>query len=582
MPNQINKISFVSLLAAVIFGSAVTYTAITYLGGSSSLEPASESAQKKPLYWVAPMDANYRRDKPGKSPMGMDLVPFYEDGSSGSDTGPGTIKISSEVVNNLGVRTAIATLGSLQSQISTVGYVQYDEDQLVHIHPRVEGWIEKLHVKAAGDPVEKNQPLYEIYSPALVNAQEELLLALDRKNRRLIKAAEDRLMALQLPQNVIRNLTRTRKVQQNITFFAPQSGVIDNLNVREGFFAKPGNSLMSIGKLDEVWVEAEVFERQAAELSIGLPVTMSLAYLPGKEWLGKVDYIYPTLNAKTRTIKLRLRFDNRNKDLKPNMFAQVVIHTNDNQEALLIPKEAVIRTGSFDRVVLALGNGRFKSIEVKTGRYGQNFVEILSGIKEGEKIVSSAQFLLDSESSKSSDFKRMNNEQMVENKVWVEATINSFMAGHKMINATHQPIEVWDWPVMTMDFIAVDGINFSQLLEGMKVHIEIEKVTDGNYMVSNIHIPGEDAPMIDEIANNSATVNGVINTVMANHRMLNISRDAIEEWGREAATLDFMVVDKIDLSGFKQGDQIKFTFHLTDGDFVITEILETETRMSND
>jgi membrane fusion protein, copper/silver efflux system len=573
------KYSLGSLIGAVILGSLISYVAFYLLNDQATSSMTSETAEKKPLYWVAPMDSNYRRDKPGQSPMGMDLVAVYADGGSDSDSGPGTIKISPEVVNNLGVRTATAIMGSLQSQISTVGYVKYDEDQLVHIHPRVEGWIEKLYVKASGDPVEKGQPLYEIYSPALVNAQEELLLAIDRKNKRLIQAAEDRLKALQIPLEVIKDIKKIRKVKPSITFYAPQSGVVDNLNIREGFFAKPGTTLMSIGKLDQVWIEAEVFERQASEVVVGLPVTMSLAYLPGKEWLGKVDYIYPTLNAKTRTIKLRLRFDNENRELKPNMFAQVLIHLNTGQETLLIPKESVIRTGNFDRVVLSLGGGRYKSVEVKTGRYGQRFVEVLSGIKNGESIVSSAQFLLDSESSKSSDFKRMNNQPMVDNKVWVEATINSLMAGHRMMNATHQPIESWDWPTMTMDFIVAESVDFSLLEKDMTLHIEIEKVSDASYEISNIHIPGIAETDMDmssksnqESMPSSATVNGVINSVMAGHKMLNISRDAIEKWGREAATLDFMVSDNIDFSELTDGMQVQFTFHFSDGELMITEI----------
>ena len=556
--------SLIPLVAAAIFGSLITFAGYPLLDDPSATEMSAQADEKKPLYWVAPMDANYRRDKPGQSPMGMDLVPVYEDGGSGSDSGPGTIKISPEVVNNLGVRIATAVKGSLHSPITTVGYVQYDEDQLVHIHPRVEGWIEKLYVKASGNPVEKGQPLYEIYSPALVNAQEELLLALDRKNQRLIQAAEDRLKALQFPAGSINQLRKNKKVKQSITFYAPQSGVVDNLNIREGFYAKPGTTLMSIGKIDQVWVEAEVFERQASQVVAGLPVTMSLAYLPGKEWLGKIDYVYPTLNAATRTIKLRLRFDNKNGDLKPNMFAQVVIHSRIDEDTLLVPKEAIIRTGNFDRVVLALGGGRFKSVEVKVGRYGERFVEVLSGIKSGENIVSSAQFLLDSESSKSSDFKRMN----------YEATINSLMVEHRMINATHQPIEAWDWPIMTMDFTVSDSVDLAALKAGSTLHIEIRKVSDAHYEISNIHIPGTDMSVMQDNNSeiNSATVKGVINSIMTGHRMLNISRDAIIEWGREAATLDFIVDEKIDMSTLSENSEIQFTFHLANGVFMITEI----------
>jgi Cu(I)/Ag(I) efflux system membrane fusion protein len=183
--------------------------------------------------------------------------------------------------------------------------------------------------------------------------------------------------------------------------------VVDNLNIRPGFFVKPDKTLMVIGSLDEVWVEAEVFERQAPLVKTGMPVTMTLNYLPGKTWQGKVDYIYPTLDAKTRTIKVRLRFANAERELKPNMFAQVAIHAQSVKEALLVPREALIRTGNSDRVVLAMGEGRFKSINVTVGRFDNQHAEILLGVEEGESVVTSAQFLIDSESSKSSDFKRM-------------------------------------------------------------------------------------------------------------------------------------------------------------------------------
>ena len=395
------------IIMGMIIGGIISFGAYTVLIPVGS-EQTTASAEKKPMYWVAPMDANYRRDKPGKSPMGMDLVPVYDDGGKGPDEGPGTIRISSDVINNLGVRTSTAGYKSLHTEINTVGYVTYDEDKLVHIHPRVEGWVEKLYVKAIGDPVKKNQPLYDIYSPELVNAQEELLLALDRKNSRLISAAQNRLKALQLPKFAIEQLKKTKKVQPNITFYAPQNGVIENLKIREGFFVKPGSTLMSIGDLSEVWVEAEVFERQAGQVKTGTPITMTLDYMPGKKWQGQVDYIYPTLDAKTRTVKVRLRFKNEDGEFKPNMFAQIAIHTTGEENALLIPKEALIRTGNQDRVVLALGEGSFKSVAVRVGRFDSESVEILEGLSDGEKIVTSAQFLLDSESSKSSDFKRMN------------------------------------------------------------------------------------------------------------------------------------------------------------------------------
>jgi Cu(I)/Ag(I) efflux system membrane fusion protein len=350
----------------VIVGSIITFT--FYSNPTTDSEKMNGAEEIQPLYWVAPMDANFRRDKPGKSPMGMDLVPIYPEQADATMSEPKSIRISPDVINNLGVRTATVSRMELHNEIKTVGYVQYDEDQLIHIHPRVEGWIEKLHVKTAGNPVTKGQPLYEIYSPALVNAQDEMLLALERKNKRLIKAAEDRLKSLQFPEQMVKQLKTSKSVKQTVTFFAPQDGVVDNLNIREGFYVKPGTTLMSIGSLEQVWVIAEIFERQTSEVFAGTDVTMSLDYMSGREWNGKVDYVYPTLDADTRTVKIRLRFDNKDNVLKPNMFAQVLIHTQSTDDALLVPKEAIIRSGSMDRVVLALGDGRYKSIEVKLGR----------------------------------------------------------------------------------------------------------------------------------------------------------------------------------------------------------------------
>jgi Cu(I)/Ag(I) efflux system membrane fusion protein len=394
--------------------NVLKYTLVFAAGAASAIgiysipEPARKNAgtasseDEKPLYWVAPMDPDFRRDQPGKSPMGMDLVPVFA-----TDNAPGVVEISPQVENSLGVRTTGVSRGTLSQTIRTVGYVQYDEDSLIHIHPRVEGWIEQLHVTAAGDPVEAGAALYDIYSPELVNAQEEFLSALSRGSDRLQQAAEDRLRALQLSDAFISSLRGDRKVLQTVTFTSPQNGVVDNLDIREGFFVGPETTLMSIGDLQEVWVEAQIFESQASLVRVGQTVLMRLDYLPGREWLGRVDYIYPSLDTDTRTLRVRLRFVNADRALRPNMYAQVEIQLDERAEHIVIPREALIRTGSQNRVVLALGNGRFKSIVVKTGRIFSSRVEILQGLSEGDEIVSSAQFLLDSESSKSSDFMRM-------------------------------------------------------------------------------------------------------------------------------------------------------------------------------
>ncbi|MCF6194497.1 MAG: efflux RND transporter periplasmic adaptor subunit, partial [Kangiellaceae bacterium] len=239
-----------SLLLLVI-GAAIGIAAIKYINpdllsamvSTEMKTDVTQADEEKPIYWVAPMNPDFKSDKPGKSPMGMDLIPVYANNSNGPDEGPGTIRISPDIVNNLGVRTTIVVRESLHTGIRTVGYVQYDEDKLIHVHPRVEGWVEKLYVKATGDPVKRGQPLYTLYSPNLVNAQEEYLIALQRKNERLIRAAEARLKSLEISSGFIRNLKKNRQVKQSVTFYAPRSGVIAMLNIREGFFVKPDTTM---------------------------------------------------------------------------------------------------------------------------------------------------------------------------------------------------------------------------------------------------------------------------------------------------------------------------------------------------
>lgn len=529
--NYLKPTILAAAIGGIILGSVLTFTLSG--GGSNSADASGEAGAKKaPLYWVAPMDPNYKRDKPGKSPMGMDLIPVYEGGEKANDAGPGTINISPDVINNLGVRTGLAERKPLHTEIVTVGYVQYDQDKLVHIHPRVSGWIEKLYVKAAGDPVEKGGPLYSLYSPELVNAQEELVLALNRKNQRLIEASEDRLRALQIPEYFIQQLRKELKVQQTVTFYAPQNGVVDNLNIREGFFVQPGTTMLSIGALDEVWVEAEVFERQASLVKVNDPVTMTLDYLPGKTWTGKVEYIYPTLDSKTRTARIRLSFENTARKLKPNMFAQVAIHSDSSDLLLVIPREALIRTGSQDRVVLALGEGSYKSVEVTVGHLNQMIAEITSGIEEGETVVTSAQFLLDSESSKTSDFKRMHHGDDAPDSVWVPGEIKTLMLDHRMVTVRHDAIDAWGWPEMTMDFTVADKVDIELLKAGTVLHMEVSKVGDKKYEITATHIissasdtkasVNDSQDTVDHSTMDHSTMNhGETDDVMVDHSQMN-------------------------------------------------------------
>ena len=505
-------------LLAMVVGGAATYAALNFLPitnmnsivGSSDMDVAANS-EPEPLYWVAPMDPNYRRDKPGKSPMGMDLIPFY--GDDAAQNSPGTVAISPEVVNNLGVRTGSVKNGVLEQTVNTVGYLVYNADRLVHLHARVNGWVEKLYVTANGDPVKKGDPLYDLYSPELVNAQEELLFALNRNDQRLIKAAEERLSSLQVPSSFVAQLKRQRKVSQTIRFFAPQNGVIDNLGIRDGFYITPGLTLMSIADLDELWLEAEVFERQAHLIKVGQSVEARTDFLPGETLQSQISFIYPNIDEKTRTVRVRVRLDNKDLRLKPNMYAHVSIDAKESQSTLLIPKEALIRGAKQDRVVLALGQGKFKSIAVTSGRYGDDEVEILSGLKQGDQVVASAQFLLDSESSKSSDFMRMTplsddsadmdhsahgslsaETEMSDSKalepaknVWVAARINRVDLPARKVNVDHSAIPDWKWPKMTMDFTVAEWVEMSELPIGKNIQLEITKESSTKFSVTDFY-----------------------------------------------------------------------------------------------
>jgi len=364
---------------------------------------AQNDGEKEILYWVAPMDPNYRRDKPGKSPMGMELIPVYADG--GGDGG--IITIAPEVVQNLGVRTASAERTRLWRGIDTVGFVDYDESKLSHIHLRTEGWIEHLYVESEGERVRKGERLFDLYSPELVNAQEEFIQALNVGNKGLLQASRDRLTALGIPQDQAKRLEKERKVQQTIAFYAPQDGVVSTLPVREGMFVKPMTRVMSLADLSSVWLLTEVFERQSEWVKVGQPAEVRLAYLPGRTWEGTVEYIYPSLDPKTRTLKVRLRFDNPGEALKPNMYANVKIFGGPKDNTIVIPLEALIRTGREQRVILARGEGRFEARRVRVGIESGDWVEILEGITAGDKVVTSGQFLIDSEASLKASLTRM-------------------------------------------------------------------------------------------------------------------------------------------------------------------------------
>jgi len=374
--------------------------------------PAPAAKKERTIkYWVSPMDPGYVRDKPGKAPCGMDMVPVYEEVG---EEAPGTIKVSGATLQSMGVRTAKVEVRPLSRLTLAVGLVNFNERNLSTITTKVNGWLERLYVNATGDPVRKGQALVSIYSPELVSSQEEYLLAVRNLKamqnspvkemvdgaRRLAEASRRRLAYFDISAAQIEALERTGQVKKHLTLASPANGIVTKRLVTQGMYVQAGMPLLEVADLSTVWVDADIYQYELPWIKVGQPVTMSLDYLPGETFPGKIDYIYPYLKEATRTAKVRLRFPNPGLRLKPEMFAQVKIESPVSHQAVVVPSEAVLDTGLKQHVFIALGGGRFEPREVKLGVYGDenNYREVISGLKGGEDVVVSAQFLLDSES----------------------------------------------------------------------------------------------------------------------------------------------------------------------------------------
>ncbi|QJT32521.1 efflux RND transporter periplasmic adaptor subunit [Aeromonas media] len=482
---------FIAMLLVFVAGGGSVYLLTNF-------KDVNTLKEKQPLYWVNPMDPADKRPSPAKDTMGMDFIPIYEEKAQGQGSA-GTVTISPEIQQNLGVRLDQVKRAPTYQEINTVGYVGYDEDRLEAINSRMAGWVRTLAIKSEGQRVTKGSFIYALYAPDLVNAQHEYLLAMNSSNPLLIRAAEGKLKALQIPSDQISLLKRTRKVRETINFYAPSDGYISELKIREGQYVEPAEALFNISTLQQVWVSAEIFERQATVLKMGDPVTMTLDYAPSRTWIGKVDYLYPTLDASTRTLKVRLRFDNPDEFLKPNMFAQINIKAGGTESNLVVPSEAIIRTGTQNRVVLSLGDGRFKSVEVTLGSQFREHIVVTSGVEEGDEIVRSAQFLLDSESSISSDFQRMTAFRPAQ--VWVNADIVD-IGQNRQITIAHQQVPEWQWPAMRMSFELDKSIAPSSLKMGYSVSVLLRQ--DGErYIITGIKEPIAKTNIKNSVSNSS-------------------------------------------------------------------------------
>jgi Cu(I)/Ag(I) efflux system membrane fusion protein len=453
-----------------------------------------EKIEKKPMYWVDTMEPTIHYSKSGKSRMGMELVPVYPD--EGQAANPSSVRISPTVINNLGVRTSPVIQGTLAKRIETVGYVEPNENKISHIHTYADGWVRKLFVKAVGDVVKNGQVILQLYSPILVNVQEEYLIALGSKNQSLIDASEKRLQAFHISEQQIQQLKTTQKSSQLIDIYPHQDGIVTMLNIREGMHVTPDTEMMSIVDLSNIWMIAQVFEDQANWVKVGELAEARLSAFPGKVWKGEVEYVYPEVDPTTRSLKVRFRFNNPDGILKPNMYASIDIFAEPKQNVLSIPLEALIQSSQGNHVIVKLGDGQFQSRAVNTGIESGNRIEIISGLKAGEIVVNSGQFLIDSETNLKAGLDRIEGNSGSTN-AKQSSTVSSILIEGKgiikkidpknySITLQHEAIPALNWPEMTMNFVLDKNVTLDQLRIGDQIQFSFKKDKENNYVIMEI------------------------------------------------------------------------------------------------
>ena len=390
------------LLALVLIALVASCSKQVSNSGSEKEKEPSENATsqsttvgpRKIKYYKSTMMLGEISQTPRKDSMGMDMVPVYE----GEETGT-AISVDPVTVQTMGVRTAEVTRGPLQRVIRTVGVIDYNETVLADVTTKFRGWIEKLYVDATGKQVKKGEPLFDIYSPDLYSAQNEYVIALASGAARLRASARQKLALFDISDDQIAELERTRTPQRTLRVNAPIDGIVVEKMAVQGQMVEAGMKLYRLADLSLVWLQAQVYEQDLAFLQLGQEAEVSLSYLPDRKFKGRITYIYPTVDEKTRTARVRMEFHNPGLFLKPGMFATVQVRAELEASALLVPDSAVLRSGEKNTVFVALEAGKFEPRIVSLGPRAQdNMYQVLSGLKEGERVVTSGQFMLDSES----------------------------------------------------------------------------------------------------------------------------------------------------------------------------------------
>ena len=502
-----------------------------WLGTRASTAPMPATAEPKILYYRNPMGLPDTSPVPKKDGMGMDYVPVFEGEESGSGgkqadaTGPRQVLLGIEKVQKLGVKSEPAALRMLDKTIRAVGRIETNERHTYTIAPKFEGWVERLYVNTSGQLVSKGQPLFEVYSPELISALREYALAAQGEAslkdagdearssmRQLAAASLARLKNWDIAEEQIREFTAT-KDRRNLTYHAPASGIVLEKKAVQGMRFMPGEVLYQIADLSSVWVIAEVAEQDIGAVRVGRTAQVSVDAYPDKEFNGKIDFIYPTLNSTTRTVQVRVELANPNGLLKPAMFANVELTVSHRGKVLTVPNSAVIDSGTRQVVLVQLAEGRFEPRTVKLGSRSENFAVVLDGISEGEQVVTSANFLIDAESNLKAALGGLipdnevqgvkgvglpaakHSEQGEKNVVkQPEPTVVVHQAQGVLdeinedgsVNISHEAIKSLGWPGMNMDFKLANSSLVQGIQPGAAISFEIVERKPGEWVITKL------------------------------------------------------------------------------------------------
>ncbi|ODT86192.1 MAG: efflux transporter periplasmic adaptor subunit [Nitrosomonadales bacterium SCN 54-20] len=525
-------IVFITLAATVLaagywWGSTQSSSPMPETSGVSlSGEEAKAKTKGKILYYRNPMGLPDTSPVPKKDPMGMDYIPVYEGEEPAA--GDPVVKISTAKIQKLGVRTEAAAMRELIRTVRAVATVQADERRLYTVAPKFEGWIERLHVNTTGQAVKKGEPLMEVYSPELITAQHEYLIARKGVERveggapeireameRLAESALQRLRNWDISETDLQALRQKGQFTRSVTFRSAVNGVVlDKLAIQgERFMA--GEVLYQIADLSIVWMLADVFEQDLVLVREGQPAAVRIEAYPEKIFNGKVTFIYPTVNPETRTARVRIELPNDQGLLKPAMYGRAglaSIHGED--KVLAVPESAVLHTGTRQLVLVDLGEGRFEPREVKLGAHGDDYDEVLDGLVAGEKVVVKANFLIDAESNlksalesfdhRADDLTQGDPEEKQETIPGQagkathrgEGAIEAIDVANATVTLAHGPIASLRWPGMTMDFKVLDPALLRALKPGQRIAFEITEESAGEYVIVRIQpaaaVPGQE------------------------------------------------------------------------------------------